>query len=108
MPQEIKDLIMLYHKRPNGNLCLIRAPEEAFGFSSASALDSVALELEKWGFNLVARAEEVRIDTRFPFGIDPPYVDIAYNAERCGLPLPSFVRGDYAMMYPAGPQRTKQ
>jgi len=89
MPQEIKNLIMLYHKRSDGSLCLIRSPEEAFGFTSASALDPIALELEKWGFNLVARAEEVRIDTRFPFGIDPPCVKIIYNAERCGLTLPS-------------------
>jgi hypothetical protein len=79
---------------------MIRSESIAFGFSNTRTLDPIAFELEKWGFNLVARAEEVRIDTRFPFGIDPSCVEVAYNAERCGLSLPSSCHGDYTLYYP--------
>jgi len=89
MPQIKKQLWMIYHERSNGTTCLARNPEAAFGFTDAAlgAACIIRLETSIYGFQPKVRLEDLLIDTRFPFEIDPEYVDVIYNADRFQLPL---------------------
>ncbi len=89
MPQIKKTLWMVYHERPDGTSCLARNPETAFGYINAEPAFILCSRLERniQGFKAKIRQEDLLIDPRFPFEIDPEYVDIAYNADRFQLPL---------------------
>jgi len=89
MPQIKKTLWMIYHERPDGTTCLARNPEATFGFTDLSLSTACVDLLQRsiYGFNPKARLEDLLIDTRFPFEIDPEYVSVGYNSDRFQLPL---------------------
>jgi hypothetical protein len=77
MAQQIYQLKMVYHKRNDGTICLLKSQGTAFGFSDESLLASFLILLgEVQGLTPIVKSEEVMVDSRFPIVIDPDKVHI--------------------------------
>ena len=78
MAQQKHQLKMVYHQRMDGTLCLLKTGKQSFGFSDETLLASFLLILGGIkGLLPLVRIEEVMVDDRFPFIIDPDRVHIS-------------------------------